>query len=129
MGVLAGIDIVEIDRIKRAIERGGDAFIRRIFTSREIEYCESRGTARFSSYAVRFSAKEAVSKALGTGISQGVSFQDIEVVNDPNGKPHVILRGKAEERFRMLHGISMDVSLTHSRDYAAAYAVIQTEKG
>lgn len=129
MGVLAGIDIVEIDRIKRAIGKNGDAFIRRVYTPREIEYCESKGTARVGSYAVRFSAKEAVSKALGTGISQGISFQDIEVINDANGKPHVILHGEAEKRFRMLHGVSMDVSLTHSREYAAAYAVIQTERG
>jgi len=129
MGVLAGIDIVEIERIRRAIENGGDAFIRRVYTPGEIEYCESRGASRISSYAARFSAKEAVSKALGTGISQGISFQDIEVVNDGNGKPRVILRGEAEKRFRMLNGISMDVSLTHSKEYAAAYAVIQTEKG
>lgn len=129
MGILAGIDIVEIDRIERAIDRGGDGFIRRIYTPREIEYCESKGKARTSSYAVRFSAKEAVSKALGTGISQGISFQDIEVVNNSNGKPRVVLHGEAEKRFHMLYGISLDVSLTHCRDYAAAYAVIQTEKG
>jgi phosphopantethiene--protein transferase domain len=128
MGVLAGIDIVEIDRIKKAIERGGNSFIRRIYTPREIKYCEERGDARFGSYAARFSAKEAVSKALGTGISNGISFQDIEVVNDAGGKPRVILHGKAGERFRSLGGISMDISLTHSRDYAAAYAVIQTGK-
>lgn len=126
MGVLAGIDMVEIERIGRAIEN--DAFVRRIYTPREIEYCESRGAARASSYAARFSAKEAVSKALGTGISQGVSFQDIEVVNDDDGKPRVMLRGEAEKRYRMLGGIAMDVSLTHCRDYAAAYAVIQTER-
>jgi len=127
MGVLAGIDIVEIDRIERAI--GNDAFIRRVYTPREIAYCESRGSARVSSYAVRFSAKEAVSKALGTGIAQGISFQDIEVINDANGKPRVFLYGEAEKRFRSLCGVSMDISLTHSRDYAAAYAVIQTEEG
>ncbi|NLW03567.1 MAG: holo-ACP synthase [Clostridiaceae bacterium] len=129
MGVLAGIDIVEIERIRRAMDKSGDAFIRRVYTPGEIEYCESRGTARVSSYAARFSAKEAVSKALGTGISQGVSFQDIEVVNDANGKPRVILYGEAQKRFRSLNGVSMDISLTHSRKYAAAYAVIQTEKG
>lgn len=129
MGVLAGIDIVEIDRIQRAIDKSGQAFIRRVYTTREIEYCEAKGVARASSYAARFSAKEAVSKALGTGISRGISFQDIEVVNDASGKPSVLLYGEAEKRFREICGISMDISLTHSRDYAAAYAVIQTGKG
>jgi holo-[acyl-carrier protein] synthase len=78
------------------------------------------------SYAARFCAKEAVAKALGTGISQGISFQDIEIINEENGKPIVILYGEAERIYRNLGSKAIDISLTHSRDYAAAHAVILT---
>ena len=77
-------------------------------------------------YAARFCAKEAVAKALGTGISQGISFQDIEIINEENGKPIVILYGEAERIYRNLGSKAIDISLTHSRDYAAAHAVILT---
>lgn len=127
MGVRAGIDIVEIERIRDAVEKAGDGFLRRVFTDREIAYCQSKGKACMSSYAARFSAKEAVSKALGTGIARGVSFQDIEIRNDDLGKPQAVLSGEAEERFREIGGKTMDISLTHSREYAAAYVVIETE--
>lgn len=127
MGVRTGIDIVEIDRIRNAAEKTGDAFIRRVYTEKEIQYCESRKNANMSSYAARFSAKEAVSKALGTGIALGIAFLDIEIVNDAYGKPMVFLHGEAEKRYRSIGGKALDISLTHSRDYAAAYVVIETD--
>jgi holo-[acyl-carrier protein] synthase len=126
MGVRTGIDIVEIDRIRNAVDSAGDSFIRRVFTEKEIAYCESKKKAGIMSYAARFSAKEAVSKALGTGIATGVSFQDIEIVNDEYGKPHVFLHGEAEKRYGSIGGKTLDISLTHSRDYAAAFVVIET---
>ncbi|NLB79130.1 MAG: holo-ACP synthase, partial [Clostridiaceae bacterium] len=75
-----------------------------------------------------FCAKEAVAKALGTGISKGISFQDIEVLNDENGKPLINLYGEAERIYKILGSKAIDISLTHSRDYAAAQAVILTEE-
>ena len=125
MGVRTGIDIVEIDRIKVIFEQSGDAFLHRVYTDQEIIYCESKGRARLNSYAARFSAKEAVSKALGTGIAKGISFQDIEIINDENGKPSVFLYGEAQKRYAAIGGKCMDISLTHSREYAAAYVVIE----
>lgn len=127
MGVRTGIDIVEIDRIRNALTKAGDAFIHRVYTDKEIKYCESRKEAGIASFAARFSAKEAVSKALGTGIATGIVFHDIEIVNDALGKPVVFLYGEAEVRFKNVGGKAIDISLTHCREYAAAYVVIETE--
>ena len=125
MNIRCGIDIIELDRISRALS-DGDSFKNKVFTPRERAYCEKRGKGSMQSYAARFCAKEAVAKALGTGISQGISFQDIEIINEENGKPIVILYGEAERIYRNLGSKAIDISLTHSRDYAAAHAVILT---
>jgi phosphopantetheine--protein transferase-like protein len=79
MGLHCGVDIIEIDRVKKAVDSGGKAFKDRVFTEREIMYCEARKAAKYQSYAARFAAKEAVSKAFGTGISAGFLLKDIEV--------------------------------------------------
>jgi len=127
MGIRCGIDLIELDRFEKALLKG-DSFKNRVFTPAEIAYCEARGIAgSLRSYAARFCAKEAVAKALGTGIAKGVSFQDIEISNDANGKPNVILTGKALEIFRGMGAVSIDISLTHSRDYAMAQAVFLTK--
>ncbi|NLN64876.1 MAG: holo-ACP synthase [Clostridiaceae bacterium] len=128
MSIHCGIDMVEIQRIKDSIQRYGDNFVRRIFTDEEIKYCESRKNGRYESYAARFAAKEAVSKALGTGFSQGVTLQGIEMVNDTGGKPRVILNGTTLKRYIAMGGVSMDISLTHSRNYATAFAVLLTRE-
>lgn len=125
MNIRCGIDIIELDRISRALS-DGDSFKNRVFTPKERAYCEDRGKGSLQSYAARFCAKEAVVKALGTGISEGISFQDIEVLNEENGKPIVILHGEAERIYKMLGSQAIDVSLSHSRDYATAQAVILT---
>ena len=127
MGILCGLDLVEIARVERAMERRGDAFRRKVYTPSEQAYCESRGKARYASYAARFSAKEALSKALGTGIAAGVTFLDIEVVSDERGKPSLILHGHTKQVFEALGGKSLALSLTHCRDYAGAQVVIETE--
>ena len=124
MNVHCGMDIVELDRIDQAILKHGDSFLNKVFTKVEREYCESKGKAALQSFAARFCAKEAVSKALGTGIAKGVTFQDIEIINDDAGKPVAVLHGEAKRLFEKMGGKAIDVSLTHSRHYAAAQAVI-----
>ncbi len=125
MNIRCGIDIIELDRISRALGNG-DSFKNKVFTTKEQLYCEDRGKGSLQSYAARFCAKEAVAKALGTGISKGVSFQDIEVLNEENGKPIVNFHGEAARIYKLLGSKAIDISLTHSRDYAVAQAVILT---
>lgn len=127
LGILCGVDIIEIDRIKKSMDTLGDAFRNRVFTQKEILYCETRKAAKYKSYAARFAAKEAVSKALGTGISRGIGWTDIEVLNDENGKPYIILSGKAQEILLNLGGECISISMSHSENYSVAYAVIQTK--
>lgn len=129
MNIHCGVDMVEIERIRQSIDRCGDSFIRRVFTDEEIRYCESRKNGRYESYAARFAAKEAVSKALGTGLAGGVTLKGIEMVNDAGGKPVVRLYGATLELYKQMGGLSMDISLTHSRSYATAFAVILTKDG
>lgn len=124
MKILCGTDATTISRIARAIERGGDRFAARVYTRDEWAYCESRGKGRFASLAARFAAKEAVAKALGTGISAGVSFADIEVTRGPGGVPCIQLSGGAQDRFGRIHGREISISLTHEGDLAMAFCVI-----
>lgn len=126
MGIHCGVDIIEIDRISKSFETIGDAFMDRIFTEYEINYCESKRTAKFQSYAARFAAKEAVSKALGTGIGNGVGWKDIEVRNDERGRPYVNLSGGAKKVFEAMGGTDISLSLSHSGSNSIAFAVIQT---
>ena len=106
-----GIDIIEIDRVKAAVKKHGRSFLERVFTPRELEYCSSHKAFKFPELAVRFAAKEAYAKAIGTGI-KGLRWQDIEVVNNRQGKPLIALKGKISKKAQ--------VSLSHSRDYAVA---------
>ncbi|HZK27264.1 MAG TPA: holo-ACP synthase [Thermoclostridium sp.] len=124
MRIFCGVDMVEIKRIHNSIEKLGISFIEKIYTSQEIEYCESKKSQKYQSYAARFAAKEAVSKALGTGISKGVSLKAIEVIVSESGKPNVVLHGDTNEVFEKAGGISMDLSLTHTKEYATAFAVM-----
>jgi holo-[acyl-carrier protein] synthase len=117
-----GIDVVEVARIGSAIQRHGEPFLARLFTAAEREYCESRKNAAMH-YAARFAAKEAVSKALGTGIGGHAGWLDLEILHDPNGAPKLLLGGAAE-RITKDNGITeIQISLTHARDYAAANAI------
>lgn len=117
-----GIDVVEVARIAAAIERHGDPFLTKIFTPAEREYCEARKNPAMH-YAARFAAKEAVSKALGTGIGANAGLHDLEVVHDGSGAPKLRLGGAAEA-FARQHGITdIQISLTHARDHAAANAI------
>jgi len=117
-----GIDVVEVDRIETAIARQGQAFLDRLFTEREKEYCRKQKRPEMH-YAARFAAKEAVSKALGTGIGGKAGWLEMEVMRGDSGAPTILFHGKAAD-FIAAEGIAMvQVSLTHARDYAAANAV------
>lgn len=116
--VAAGIDIIEIARIKRTLDDFGERFLRRVFTERERE----RYRGRINELAARFAAKEATSKALGTGII-GIRWQEMEVLPNRRGKPVLILHGRAAERARALGLTDFSVSLTHSRGDAMAFVV------
>lgn len=127
MGVRCGVDIVEIGRIQAAICRKGERFISKIFTESEIAYCNSRGASKIKSFAARFAAKEAVSKALGTGIGGRAAFLDIEIQTDLGGAPSVFLRGAAAKTFSGMNGKDIAVSLAHEKNTCVAYAIILTE--
>jgi len=116
-----GVDLVEIARIERAIERWGERFLRRVYTPYEIAHCRGR----IPELAVRFAAKEAVSKALGVGIwwRGGISWLDAEVRADPLGKPEVFLYGRARTRAESLGVGVWAVSLSHTGEHAIAMVV------
>jgi holo-[acyl-carrier protein] synthase len=116
--VAVGVDIIEIARIERTLADFGERFLRRVYTERE----RSRYGTRPSELAARFAAKEAASKALGTGI-RGIRWREIEVLSNRRGKPVLILHGSAAERAAVLDLIAFDVSLTHSRTDALAIVV------
>lgn len=117
-----GTDIIECLRIAQMIERHGELFINRVYTPYEIRYCSSRKQAT-QHYAGRWAAKEAILKALGTGWRRGISWRDIEVRNDSQGKPVVGLRGGARDLVEQLGIREMLVSISHCRSHAMAYAL------
>lgn len=119
-----GTDLIEIERVHESIERFGDRFLQRIFTPGEIEYCRRRKQAA-ESYAARFAAKEAGAKALGTGMSRGVGWQEIEVRRRPGEKPTLHWSGRAAERARALGIERVELSLTHSKSIAMAVVVVE----
>jgi holo-[acyl-carrier protein] synthase len=125
MAIFCGTDIIEIERLKTSIQEL-KGFKGRVFTEDEISYCENRNKAKFESYAARFAAKEAVLKALGTGLAEGLEWKQIEIRNDEKGKPYVTLTKKALELYETMGAKSMDISLSHCALYAVAYVVICT---
>ena len=120
-----GTDIIEIRRVGDKLART-KRLKEKVFTPREIEYCEARKMSA-QHFAARFSAKEAFLKAMGTGWSGGRKFDEIEVVNDALGKPELFVHGKVKE-FCEAHGITgMEVSLSHIKDLAQAVVVLETK--
>lgn len=118
-----GVDMVEIDRVRRLIEQD-PGFAERIFTRREIDYCESK-FSRAQHYAARFTAKEAFFKALGTGFRDGMGWRDVEVENDELGKPQLRLAAVALRQFRRRKLKRALLSLSHTRGMAVALVVIE----
>ena len=120
-----GIDLADVPRIKKAIEHYGDRFLSRIFTPWEIQYCMSKINPELS-FAARFAVKEAVFKAIGTGFAEGVKWTSVEVVNDKRGHPEVRL-GQAIKRH--IGEKKMIISLSHTREYAVACAILTSNGG
>ena len=117
-----GTDIVECLRIAQMIERHGELFINRVYTSHEITYCTSRKQST-QHYAGRWAAKEAILKAIGTGWRRGISWRDVEVRNEAGGRPVVGLRGGARDAVQHLGIRQVLISISHCRSHATAYAI------
>ncbi len=122
VNIAIGIDIIEVDRVRRVFEHHGERFLKRVYTEMEIRQC--RGKA--SRLAGRFAAKEAISKALGTGL-HGVAWRDMEIVQLRSGRPTVTLRERAKRRAELLGISAFDVSIADLKDFSIAVAVaVQT---
>jgi len=120
----AGIDIIEVVRVQASHERFGERFLNRILLADEIAYCLShKNPAPF--FAARFAAKEAISKAFGTGIGAQLSWQDLEIRRKESGEPFVVLHGKGKTLFESRGAKQLLVSLSHTANYAVATAVLE----
>ena len=119
-----GVDLIEIERIAHSIERYGDRFLRRIYTDHEIAYCTSKRSSA-ESFAARFAAKEAGAKALGTGISRGVTWIEFQIARQPGGRPVLELRGRAALLARELGVKTISLSLTHTANLAMATVMME----
>ncbi len=119
-----GIDLIEVARIASSFEKFGERFVNRILLPDEIAYCQShKNPAPF--LAARFAAKEAVSKAFGTGIGAQLGWQDIEIRRKETGEPFVVLHGKGAELLAARGARRLHLSLTHTENYAAATAILE----
>ena len=119
-----GTDLIEIARIEKSVTRFGDHFLDRVFTPGEIAYCRQKKHAA-ESLAARFAAKEAGAKALGTGISRGIIWKEIEVRRNPGERPTLHLSGRAAERASQMGVNRLSLSLSHSRDVAFAVVIAE----
>ncbi len=119
-----GTDITDVKRIEESIEKFGERFLKKIFTETEREYCESFKMHKGQHYAARFAAKEAFSKAIGTGVRDGFAFNLVGVRNEPSGKPIIELSGLMAERW---NDCRIHISLSHSTTLAVAMVAIEKE--
>ncbi len=119
-----GTDLIETRRVQESIDRFGERFLQRIFTAGEIAYCTRKKNSA-ESFAARFAAKEAGAKALGTGISRGVTWKEFEVKREASGRPSLHLTGRAEELAQAMGVRRVQLSLTHSRELAMAVVVAE----
>ncbi len=121
-----GTDLAEVPRIAHAHDRFGDRFLHRVFTPGEIAY-SLRKANKHERLAARFAAKEALMKAIGTGLTHGVTWQDIEIVNLPSGKPTLRLTGQAARHAERLGTRQIHLSLTHTAAYAMAVVILDDQ--
>lgn len=121
MKVTCGNDIIEIDRIKQSIEDMGNKFCERVFTKKEIQYCESKRSQKYQHYAARFAAKEAVFKAISDGLNDkySVCWKDIEIENNEQGRPRVNLLVSSIKNIK-----NIDISISHCKQYATATVLV-----
>lgn len=120
MNYTCGTDIIEIDRIKKSIEELGDKFLTKIFSKKEIEYCESKNKAKYQHYAARFAAKEAIFKAVSGSLNNKfeITWIDAEIINDKNGRPYIHL---LTDKIKNLKQI--EISISHCKEYAIANVI------
>lgn len=121
MKISCGTDIIEIERIKDSIEETNNKFLNRVYTKKEIEYCESKKAQRYQRYAARFAAKEAVFKAISVKLEDkySICWKDIEIINDSQGRPSITLQGNIQKNIEQI-----DISLSHCKEYATANVVV-----
>jgi holo-[acyl-carrier protein] synthase len=127
MIVGTGVDIAEVGRITAAVERFGERFLKRVFTPGEVRYCMGKLNAA-ERLAARFAAKEAGMKAIGTGLRHGVTWQDVEVLRLPGQRPILKFSGKAAEFAARLGCKCTHLSLSHTKEQAIAYVILEGEK-
>ena len=120
-----GVDICEIERFKKLIEKYENRFLDKLFTNKEKEYCREKINIGAPSYSVRFAAKEALFKAIGTGLRDGLTWKDIEVENDELGKPFFNFFGKTK---KIIGKRKVSLSLSHSIDSSIAFVIIEGDK-
>ena len=119
-----GIDIIEVRRVRETIERT-PRFAERVFTAAERAYCESRGAVAAQHYAARFAAKEAALKALQTGWSGGIAWQDIEVSAKESGAPLILFHGRALELYEQTGATAVHLSIAHTSEHAVAQVILE----
>ena len=124
MRVKCGVDIIEISRIQDSIEKLGDAFLNKVYTKKEIEYCESKGKNKYQHYAARFAVKEATFKAIWNILDakNSITWKNVETINDTNGKPHIKFVNVDEKILQKIE--SIDVSISHIEKLAVANVTI-----
>ena len=120
-----GIDIIEVERIAKQVHDSSSTFIQKIFTEKEIAYCETKIKNKAQNYAARFAAKEAFFKAIGTGWRNGFRWQDIEVENDDLGKPMVAVSGTLKSFVEKKNILNIHVSLSHVKEMAVALVILE----
>jgi len=116
-----GIDIIEIERIKKSVEEYGDAFLNKVFTKVELDYCLSKKN-KFQHLAARFAGKEAISKALSTGWAKGFKWKDVEIFNEPSGLPKVKLKNELESF--IANNKELKITMSHSDNYVTCFAIL-----
>jgi len=121
-----GTDIVKVSRIQKSLNKYGESFARRILHDNELQIFQQRKTSTHY-LAKRFAAKEALAKALGTGIAKGISFEEIEVINNNDGKPELLLHGTASEIASRLGVENLFISLSDEKKYAIAYVILESK--
>ena len=127
--IYCGTDIIEVERIKKAIEehegKSENIFLNKIYTKNEIEYCENKGRAKYQHYAARFAAKEAIFKAISNLLKDKyeLSWQNAEIINNETGKPEVVFKNISKELEEKI--IHIDISLSHIKEYAVAMVVLE----
>ena len=119
-----GIDIIEIDRIKKSVDKFGDLFINKIFTETEKEYCLGKKN-KYQHLAARFAAKEAIAKSLATGWSKGFRWKDIEIYNEKSGLPRVNLLGNLKDFVDK--DKSLQITMSHSQNYVTCFAILYSK--